>query len=151
MEATTNGNGQTTPPKPIREQITDLRQQQALVRNKIRLAHLKRSERLLESWGYYYDSFNFGDDARTRLWRQQNEAGWVPINNLSDRKHGQNYPLFQNETELNMLRAPARLLCATNPYAVGLLSGLTSYTINSGYNYRATSKEDGADDLDAMA
>lgn len=53
------------------------------------------------------------------------------------RNRGQNYPIFQSEQELALLRAPSRLLCATNSTAIGLVEGLTSYVIGTGYTYRA--------------
>jgi len=58
------------------------------------------------------------------------------------RRRGQNYPIFQTEQELALLRAPSRLLVTTNSYAIGLMEGLTSYVIGTGYTYRVAAKTD---------
>jgi hypothetical protein len=56
------------------------------------------------------------------------------------RARGQNYPIFQTEQELALLRAPARLLLSTNSYAIGLMEGLTSYVVGTGFTYRVAPK-----------
>ena len=57
------------------------------------------------------------------------------------RRKGRNYPIFQSEQELALLRAPARVLCSISSYAIGMLEGLTSYVIGSGYTYRAAKRK----------
>lgn len=64
----------------------------------------------------------------------------TPITTPNDRRYGRNFPLWQTEQELNLLRAPARVLCATNTYAQGLLRGLRCFVINTGYTVRAVPK-----------
>ena len=59
-----------------------------------------------------------------------------------DRKFGRNFPIYQSEAELSLLRAPSRVLCQTNTYAQALLGGLKSYIIGPGYTYRAAARED---------
>lgn len=54
-----------------------------------------------------------------------------------NRRRGMNFPIFRTEQELSLLRAPSRLLCQTNSYAIGLKEGLTSYVVGTGYTYRA--------------
>jgi hypothetical protein len=54
-----------------------------------------------------------------------------------DRKFGRNFPIYQTEQDLAILRAPARVLCQANTYAQALLEGLTSYVIGPGFMYRA--------------
>lgn len=62
------------------------------------------------------------------------------------RRQGRNWPIYQTEQELAILRAPARLLVATNSYAQGLIEGLTSYVLGTGCTYRMARADD-RDDL----
>lgn len=66
------------------------------------------------------------------------------------RSGGKNWPVYQTEQELNLLRAPARVLLATNGYAQGLVEGLTSYVLGPGCTYRVA-KADDRDDLPRAA
>lgn len=52
------------------------------------------------------------------------------------RRHGRNWPIYQTEADLNLLRAPARILLATNGYAQGLVEGITSYLLGPGETFR---------------
>jgi len=56
------------------------------------------------------------------------------------RRQGKNWPIYQTEQELNLLRAPARLLMATGGYAQGLAGGLSAYVVSTGYSYRPAKK-----------
>lgn len=58
-----------------------------------------------------------------------------------NRRWGRNYPIFQSENELNLIRAPARILCCTNSYAIGLMEALTSYVVGLGFTHTAQAKE----------
>lgn len=58
------------------------------------------------------------------------------------RRHGRNWPIYQTEAELNLLRAPARLLLATTGSAQGLVEGITSYLVGSGCTYRMAKAKD---------
>ena len=69
-----------------------------------------------------------------------------PISNPQDRKYGSNYPFWYSEQQLSLIRAQARLVTTTNPNALGLLNGLCSYVIGSGFSYRAIPK--GTVDID---
>ncbi len=60
---------------------------------------------------------------------------------LQDRRTGRDWPLFANEVQLAIYRQPARILTQTNSYAIGLLTGLTSYIIGTGYTYRLAAKK----------
>src|SRR5574343_421523 len=62
------------------------------------------------------------------------------------RRQGKNWPIYQTEQELNLLRAPARVLFGTNGYAQGLVEGIKSYVLGTGNTYRIA-KEDDQDDL----
>jgi len=69
-----------------------------------------------------------------------------PISNPQDRRFGSNYPFWYSEQQLSLIRAQARLITTTNPNALGLLNGLSSYVIGSGFNYRIAPK--GTIDID---
>jgi hypothetical protein len=58
------------------------------------------------------------------------------------RKKGQNYPVYRTETDLALLRFPARWLCATNSYAIGFVGGLTGYMLGNGLTYRVVPKDE---------
>lgn len=60
---------------------------------------------------------------------------------LQDRRVGRDWPIFANEVQLAIYRQPARILCTTNAYAIGLLNGLTSYVIGSGCTHRIVPKK----------
>ena len=69
-----------------------------------------------------------------------------PISNPQDRRYGSNFPFWYSEQQLSIIRAQARLVTTTNPNAIGLLNGLCSYVIGSGFNYRVAPK--GTIDID---
>ena len=111
------------------------RRHNRLLAEQMRGRRLERQHQLLEAQ-LAYDWVQPYSDLLDRLRNGEPEiAGPTAVWN---RRYGRNYPLFQSEQELNLLRAPARILCATNSYAIGLLEGLTSYVIGSGYTYRVT-------------
>ena len=60
---------------------------------------------------------------------------------LQDRRVGRDWPIFANEVQLAIYRQPARILTQTNPYAIGLLTGLTSYVVGTGYTHRLVPKK----------
>lgn len=62
------------------------------------------------------------------------------VSNISDRRGGRDFPFYISETDLNIYRMPARILCKANNYAIGLVRGLTSYVIGKGFTYRWQSK-----------
>lgn len=129
--------------KPPREALRDARAEVRLIEAQLRLRSLRETKRILEGWVGTRDDFAFGDPWE-RYRNDQLAAGGVrAFATVNDRRDGRNYPIFQTEDELARLRAPARILCATNHYAIGLLNGLTSYTIGTGYTYRAVPKNKG--------
>lgn len=107
-------------------------------RAKIELARAnKQLSRLQESlpgqWvGQYVELLN-----------RQRRDGWDylgPYNRLA-RKDGSNFPLYQTEQELALIRAPSRILCATNDYAIGFCQGLLGYIFGpTGFQFTATSE-----------
>jgi hypothetical protein len=73
--------------------------------------------------------------------RLRGEPWSYNITSPYDNKYGRRFPLYQSEAELSLLRAPSRILCQTNNYALALLGGLRSYIIGPGYTYRAAARE----------
>lgn len=108
----------------------------------------KRRRRGLRESNYNID-FNLG--GYTDLLNRFTDGGVYayPITNPKDRLYGSNYPFWYSEQQLNLIRAQARLLTTTNPNAQGLLNGLCSYVIGSGFGYRVMPKEgrDVSDDV----
>jgi len=100
----------------------------------------KRKKRSLREAAYNMD-FNLGgySDLLSRF-----TYGGVyayPIVNVKDRLYGSNYPFWYSEQQLNLIRAQARLLVTTSPNAQGLLNGLTSYVIGTGFGYRVMPRD----------
>lgn len=62
------------------------------------------------------------------------------ISTVNDRRAGRNFPFYLNENDLAVYRAPARILCGSNNYAMGLVRGLTGYIIGVGFTYRWQTK-----------
>lgn len=100
---------------------------------------LERSAQLLEavSDGGLFD---WVQAYSTLLDRFTREPGVVQMNTLYDRRWGRNFPLYQTEQELALIRMPSRILCGTNPYAQGLLAAVCAYVVGEGYQYRAIPK-----------
>lgn len=126
-----------------REQLRDARAEMKLLEAQLRLRSLRETKRLLEGWVGTRDDFQFGDPWERYRNDQLSLTGPRMFATINDRRQGRNYPIFQTEEELAQLRAPARILCSTNHYAIGLLNGLTSYTIGTGFTYRAVPKNKG--------
>ena len=53
------------------------------------------------------------------------------------------FPIFRTEQELAVIRGAARLLTATSPIAVGILTTLTNYVIGNGFQYAVAATADG--------
>lgn len=79
----------------------------------------------------------YGSYIQDRLW-DPNFGG--PLIGVGHRKYGSDYPYFQSETELALIREGSRYVCKTNPNASGILSALCSYTIGSGLDVRVNPK-----------
>jgi hypothetical protein len=61
----------------------------------------------------------------------------------NDRRYGVDYPMARTEQELSLLRAPSRVLLATNSYAIGLANGITNYVVGPKTDIRATCDDPG--------
>lgn len=72
------------------------------------------------------------------------------VSQPGDRRHGQQWPLWQNLQQLGYYRQQSRILCRTNSQAAGLLKNFTNYLIGPGFKYTAAPKP-GAADADGAA
>jgi len=63
------------------------------------------------------------------------------IGTYTDRQYGRHWPEFLNESQLGIMRIQARMLYDHNSYAHGIISGICSYVIGTGFTYRAISDE----------
>jgi hypothetical protein len=123
----------------LRERARRAKLKNQLLQEQIRHRGLERTAKLLENslsseWLYAYadmlDRFSTRD-----------AVGGFQIATTNDRRWGRNFPMFQTEQDLALLRMPSRILCATNSYAIGLLEGLTSYVIGDGITYQVVAKK----------
>lgn len=65
----------------------------------------------------------------------------------SDRQDGRNRPIFQTETECNIIRGMARLLCDANETASGILEKLADYTLGpKGFEFKVGSSAGTSDE-----
>lgn len=123
-------------PADVREQLANTRAARELL---VEQMQYRRLHRLKERQEATYDWVTPYIDLVDRARRDPAFAGpagaWM-------RRYGRNYPIYQTETELATYRAGARVLLATNSYAIGYQEGLTSYVVGPGLTYRATRKPD---------
>jgi len=118
---------------PVRDQLRETRARLRLLRDQASLREaeqLERRAKLRESYAFDWVS------PYLELINRTND-GFVPlgIGGRYSRKHGKYFPLFRTEAELRLLREPARIVTATNPYAIGLLEGVCGYVVGTGYTY----------------
>jgi len=133
MDANPNGHAD----KPL--SLKEIREQKRLIRAKLELHQLKNAERVLEAsanWDYWLSSY-------VDLLDRYRDGGRLayPISQPTDRRYGQNWPFWNTETQLSLLRAQARLLCTMNGYTIGFLSGLQAYVIGDGFQYRIVDRK----------
>jgi hypothetical protein len=122
-------------PADTRSQLREQRAANRLLEEQIRHTRLRRAHDRLE----LRESFapNWTESYADYLDRLRPEYAAFGPSAIWQRRRGQNYPIYRSEQELALLRAPSRLLCQTNSYAIGLKQGLTSYVIGQGFSYRA--------------
>lgn len=97
-----------------------------------------REELLQESWGDLLDIQDLLHAERSLL------GGSFGSGTTQDRRDGRNIPIFQNDQDLAIIRANARLICDIIPTAQGALENLCNYTIGEGFTYRVVA-EDGVE------
>lgn len=76
-----------------------------------------------------------------RLSEYQVDPNFFPFTSTSGRKRGQMWPLFQNDQQLDAYRMISRNVYDLNNYGKGLMGGLKSYVIHTGFTHRATAKD----------
>jgi hypothetical protein len=138
MDASSNGHSDN------HLALKQIREQKRLIRAQLELHQLKAAERALRSakiveaaWGDWW--LNDYVDGLDR-YRDGDRLAY-PITQPTDRRYGINWPFWSDEQQLSILRAAARLLCTTNSYAIGLLSGFLAYVIGDGFKYRAVDRD----------
>lgn len=131
----------------LQEQLSKIREENELLNERL------RQRQIQEELSYYERQ-----EAKQRKLKESNYFEWLnPYVELLNRsryepgsfgpytgyrsRDGRNYPIFQSEQELALLRAPARLLLSTNSYAIGLMTGLASYVIGTGMTSKVVLKD----------
>lgn len=127
-------NGTKTP--PTREQIKERRRR---VRDQLELQKLEQMESIL------WDGFGGSDlwfSLRDRFGGADGQWGpLVPLSVVTDRRKGQNWPLWRTEVELGELRQRARIVCQSNDAAICLLGNLQNHIVGKGFTYKCQPKK----------
>lgn len=109
---------------------------------------LERASQLMESCGDGWVGGIYAMLDRFNSWQQDFGGatfaglgyGGGMATTINDRRFGKNFPIYQTEQDLQLLRLPSRLLLATNGYAQGMLEGLTSYVCGDGFTQEVRAK-----------
>jgi len=123
------------------------RQQREELEEQLKLQRLKRAQKVMES----YANQDYWMTAYADVLARYRDGGVLtyPISQPTDRRYGGNFPFWSSEQQLSLLRAQARMVTTMSPNAQGLLNGLCSYVIGTGYSYKVAAK-DGADISDEL-
>lgn len=126
------------PPKPtakarrlereLHEAVTEAR----LIRARAGLRRLKESAALDYDWVSPWSAL---------LQQRAEDPAWMPIGSTSARKHGTNFPFYQTEQQLGMLRDLSRIVVGTNNNAAGLLRGYNAFVIGTGFATKVSAKK----------
>lgn len=122
----------------FRQQELSPRQVRENLEEQIRINHLSKKVKISESYAdtdYWLSSYV---DLLAR-YRDGNSLAY-PITQPTDRRYGGNFPFWYSEQQLSLIRAQARMVATMSPNAQGLINGLCSYVIGSGYQYNAIPK-----------
>lgn len=125
------GNTSSTSQQPSsREQREELEEQ-------LKLKRLQRASKIMEAYTGDYWLNGYAD-----ILARYQDGGVLsyPISQPTDRRYGSNFPFWVSEQQLSIIRAQARMVTTMNPNAQGLLNGLCSYVIGSGFSYKAVPK-----------
>jgi hypothetical protein len=134
----------STPAPDTRSQLREQRATNRLLEEQIRGTRLRRAQDKLELRESFWP--NWTESYADYLDRLRPEYSTFGPSAIWQRRRGANYPIYRSEQELALLRAPSRLLCQTNGYAIGMKEGLTSYVIGQGFTYRAAWAVEMSDD-----
>lgn len=106
--------------------------------NKLKMRQVEKAKKLLENTPVS----DYWLNAYTDILDRYRDGGIIayPISQPTDRRWGSNFPFWTSEAQLSLLRAQSRLCVAMNPNAHGLLNGLCSYVIGSGFKWKASEK-----------
>ncbi len=107
--------------------------------------------KMLENLWSEWDGFG-GSDMFDRLRnRDQSDMGWTPLSVPSDRRRGQNWPLWRTIQDLDFLRNQSRMaVTPANAYGCCLMKNLTNSVIGKGFSYKIQSKKKHKPDPDAQ-
>ncbi len=122
----------------------DYVQQREQLQAKIDVHHLQKVDAAIEaSKGQPRQvTESYGDDVIPKV---ANESGWhdsplaFAYDYASDRANGDNWPIFNGEHDLSLIRGMAHALSHIE-YGEGVLGALTNYVVHTGYSYRAVAK-----------
>lgn len=121
---------------PARTELRSLRMRNRVLREQLVGRRLERAAKLQESQAYWVEPYV---ELLSRL-RQRDWAYHGPSTRY-DRRYGADRPIYQNEQELALLRAPGRILLGVNGYAQGLARGLAGYVFGKKSDIRFTSDD----------
>lgn len=127
------------------------RQQREDLEEQLKLQRLQRAKKIMES----YANQDYWLTAYADVLARYRDGGVLtyPISQPTDRRYGGNFPFWSSEQQLSLLRAQARMVTTMSPNAQGLLNGLCSYVIGTGYSYKVCPKNnvEVPDDVISMA
>jgi hypothetical protein len=132
-------------------ELHELKRQARANALRLKIAQQNAALAALRSQGYSdklegYDDPSNRVDYRDYLFETPPLFGAMPTTR-NDRDQGRDFPIFQTEQELAVIRGAARLITASNPIAVGLLNSLTNYVIGNGFHYAVSPRDAGAGEL----
>ena len=104
------------------------------------LLEAKRAGKELQEANFLWDWVSGYQDLIDRL-RSPDGLLLSAISIAADRRYGACWPFFRTWQELALLRGAARILYQTSTLARGVVSGLQSYIIGDGFQYRVTERE----------
>ena len=102
-------------------------------------------------WGSLYYPPEYQADQISRINAQYGFLGTAPLQSPRDRALGFDYPFVRSLTDLLAYRANSRFCARTNSYASGLINGLMSYVIGSGFKIQCQDREDDSINEDDLA
>lgn len=88
-------------------------------------------------WGEWVDTTEYLRDDSTLPY-----TGSGPIDLRRNRKDGQNFPIFQTEQELAVIRGVGRALVDQTEWGTGALEVLSAFTMGTGYTWKAVPKKE---------
>src|SRR5262249_8001394 len=104
-------------PSDKQPSLKEVREQRRQIQAQLELRQLEGARQILEAISNPdYFLVAYGD-----LLDRYRDGGRMtyPLTQPTDRRYGQNYPFWNTETDLSILRAQARLLLTMNNYAIG--------------------------------